>query len=299
MRINKLKGIIFASILMMSVGTIAVKAAPATDKQKTINSKKISEANRNTESILGDSAIVTPTIPATEEPSIEKPSTGVEEITNVTPTVVSSSKYKEVTLLTKEDIKKMTGVDVIYKNITSIYKELKKSSTWKIAGYNDKDATLIASRFSLNYKQTVSVLKKISKNSDLGLKVVLLHKPNYESAYVGAMEIVSDSEEDDKTGLKELEISIEYKRGSVELEYSIKKDGSIKAEYENEFTKEKLKGLEAQTKIEEILEGLNLSSNSQEAIVTFILDKLELDQNYKKFELEVDFNNGTKYEFER
>ena len=298
MRINKLKGIIFASILMMSVGTIAVKAAPATDKQKTINSKKVSEANRNTESILGDSAIVTPTIPATEEPSIEEPSTGVEEITNVTPTVVSSSKYKEVTLLTKEDIKKMTGVDVIYKNITSIYKELKKSSTWKIAGYNDKDATLIASRFSLNYKQTVSVLKKISKNSDLGLKVVLLHKPNYESAYVGAMEIVSDSE-DNKTDLKELEISIEYKRGSVELEYSIKKDGSIKAEFENEFTKEKLKGLEAQTKIEAILEGLNLSDNSQEAIVTCILEKLELDQNYKKFELEVDFNNGTKYEFER
>ena len=310
MRINKLKSVIFASVLMLSVGTIAVKAAPMTEKQKVTSSKKTSDTKRNTESSSIDSvtvtpttsateepSTVTPTIPATEEPSTEKPSTGVEETTNITPTVVASSKYKEVMMLTKEDIKKMTGMDVTYKNVTSIYKELKKSTTWNIAGYNDNDAKLIASRFSLNYKQTVGVLKKLTKNSNLGLKVVLLHKPNYQSAHIGVIETASDSEVNN-TALKELEISIEYKRGSVELEYSINKDGSIKAEYENDITKEELKGQEAQAKIEAILEGLNLSEKDQAAIVTNILNKLELDQNYKKFEFEADYNNGTKFEFE-
>ena len=210
---------------------------------------------------------------------------------------MSSTKYKEVTMITKEGIQKMVGVDVTYKNVSSIYKVFKQSSTWEKAGYNENDAKLIVSRITANYKQTVGILKKIAKNNELGLKVVLIHKPNYQSAYIGVIKTSSESDVNN-TALKELEITAKYKGGSVELEYSIKEDGSVKAEYENDFTKEELKGKVAQAKVEAILEGLNISEKNQEAIVTYILEKLELDKNYKKFEFEAKFNNGTKYEFQ-
>ncbi len=292
MRINKLKGAILASVLVLSVGTIAVKAAPISEKQKITTSKKTTETESSTKSTSIDAITVTPTVPAKDEAV-----SGNEENLAVTPTIVSSTKYKEVTMITKADIQKMAGMDVTYKNVSSIYKELKQSSTWEMAGYNENDANLIASRFTLNYKQAVGILKKIAKNSELGLKVVLLHKPNYQSAFIGVIKTSSESEVNN-TDLKEIEISIEYKGGSVELEYSIKQDGSVKAEYENELTKEELKGQAAQAKVEAILEGLNISEKNQEAIVTYILEKLELNQNYKKFEFEAEFNNGTKYEFQ-
>lgn len=291
MRINKLNGAILASVLVLSVGTIAVKAAPISEKQKVITTKK-TETKNSTESTSVDAITVTPTVPAKEETV-----SGNEENVAVTPTIVSSTKYKEVTMITKEDIQKMVGVDVTYKNVSSIYKVFKQSSTWEKAGYNENDAKLIVSRITANYKQTVGILKKIAKNNELGLKVVLIHKPNYQSAYIGVIKTSSESDVNN-TALKELEITAKYKGGSVELEYSIKEDGSVKAEYENDFTKEELKGKVAQAKVEAILEGLNISEKNQEAIVTYILEKLELDKNYKKFEFEAKFNNGTKYEFQ-
>lgn len=292
MRINKLNGAILASVLVLSVGTIAVKAAPISEKQKVITTKKTTETKNSTESTSVDAITVTPTVPAKEETV-----SGNEENVAVTPTIVSSTKYKEVTMITKEDIQKMVGVDVTYKNVSSIYKVFKQSSTWEKAGYNENDAKLIVSRITANYKQTVGILKKIAKNNELGLKVVLIHKPNYQSAYIGVIKTSSESDVNN-TALKELEITAKYKGGSVELEYSIKEDGSVKAEYENDFTKEELKGKVAQAKVEAILEGLNISEKNQEAIVTYILEKLELDKNYKKFEFEAKFNNGTKYEFQ-
>lgn len=290
MRINKLKGAILASVLVLSVGTIAVKAAPISEKQITA-SKNTTQTNSSTKSTSIDAITVTPTVPAKDEAV-----SGNEEKA-VTPTIVSSTKYKEVTMITKADIQKMAGMDVTYKNVSSIYKELKQSSTWELVGYNENDANLIASRFALNYKQAVGILKKIAKNSELGLKVVLLHKPNYQSAFIGVIKTSSESEVNN-TDLKELEVSVQYKRGSVEFEYNIKQDGSVKAEYENELTKEELKGQAAQAKVEAVLEGLNISEKNQEAIVTYILEKLELNQNYKKFEFEAELNNGTKYEFQ-
>lgn len=292
MRINKLNCAILASVLVLSVGTIAVKAAPISEKQKVITTKKTSETKNSTESTSVDAITVTPTVPAKEEMV-----SGNEENVAVTPTIVSSTKYKEVTMITKEDIQKMVGVDVTYKNVSSIYKVFKQSSTWEKAGYNENDAKLIVSRITANYKQTVGILKKIAKNNELGLKVVLIHKPNYQSAYIGVIKTSSESDVNN-TALKELEITAKYKGGSVELEYSIKEDGSVKAEYENDFTKEELKGKVAQAKVEAILEGLNISEKNQEAIVTYILEKLELDKNYKKFEFEAKFNNGSKYEFQ-
>lgn len=292
MRINKLNGAILASVLVLSVGTIAVKAAPISEKQKVITTKKTTETKNSTESTSVDATTVTPTVPAKEETV-----SGNEENVAVTPTIVSSTKYKEVTMITKEDIQKMVGVDVTYKNVSSIYKVFKQSSTWEKAGYNENDAKLIVSRITANYKQTVGILKKIAKNNELGLKVVLIHKPNYQSAYIGVIKTSSEPDVNN-TALKELEITAKYKGGSVELEYSIKEDGSVKAEYENDFTKEVLKGKVAQAKVEAILEGLNINEKNQEAIVTYILEKLELDKDYKKFEFEAKFNNGSKYEFQ-
>ena len=67
MRINKLNGAILASVLVLSVGTIAVKAAPISEKQKVITTKKTTETKNSTESTSVDAITVTPTVPAKEE----------------------------------------------------------------------------------------------------------------------------------------------------------------------------------------------------------------------------------------
>ena len=312
MRLNKFKGAVFASVIVLSIGAIAVKAAPSSEKQRGASTEKTTESTNVTSTVT---PTVVPTTTITLTPENTTTSTN-ESTSKVTPIVVSSTKYKEVTLLTKEDIKELTGFEVTSKNVFSIYKQLKKSSTWKAAGYSESDAELIASRFKNSYNQSIGILKKLAKNSKLNLKVVVIEKPNYQSASIGVSGYNSDKENtkpsEDKEGntntgatttpeaktLKELEVNINYKNGSIELEYSVKSDGSIKAEYQNDFTKEDLKGNAAQEKIEEILQGLDMKENNQEMNESHILSKLNLEKGYKQFQFEASYNDGKEIEFE-
>lgn len=312
MRLNKLKGAVLASVLVLSIGVVAVKAAPSSEKQKETSTVKSTEN-------VGVTA-TTPEKAITVSTSVEnvKPTTGIEETTSkVTPIVVSSTKYKVVTLITKADIKELTGIELTYKNTSSVYKQLKKSTIWEAAGYSANDAKLIAARFNNNYNQAVGILKKLAKNSKLNLKVVVLNKPTYQNAYIGVSGyngntetskpsldqegntnvVVTTTPEVTQSNLKELEINIDYKNGSVELEYSVKLDGSIKAEYQNDFTKEEIQGKAAKEKIEGILEGLDIKENNQTTILNHILTKLNLDKGYKEFQFEATYSDGKEIEF--
>ena len=109
--------------------------------------------------------------------------------------------------------------------------------------------------------------------------------------------MVTTTPEVTQSNLKELEINIDYKNGSVELEYSVKLDGSIKAEYQNDFTKEEIQGKAAKEKIEGILEGLDIKENNQTTILNHILTKLNLDKGYKEFQFEATYSDGKEIEF--
>ncbi len=300
MKLSKIKGAVLASIIVLSVGVIAVKAAPS------FTYAKVKETS------------VTPTVTPTETPTVTPsviPTETPSETITVSPIVISSTKYKEVTLLSKSGIEQITGFPLTSKNISSIYKELKKDDTWKAAGYSEDDAKLIANRFAKSYKQSIGILKKLAKVSNLGLKVVIIDKPNYKKASIGVTKDITNSdkpttaptttptttpgEEVTKLNLKELEISIEYKKGEIELEYEVKLDGTVQAEYKNDFTGENLKNEDAKVKIESLLNGLDIKESSQTTIVEHILNKLDIEKEYKEFQFEAEFYNGKKIQFEK
>lgn len=279
MKLNKIKGAVLASIIVLSVGVLAIKVVP------------------------------TPLYAKVKETSILQPTKTV----TVKPIVVSSTKYKEVTLLTKSDIKQITGFELTSKNITSIYNELKSESAWEMVGYSERDAELIANRFTKSYKQSIGILKKLAKISKLNLKVVIIDKPNYQNANIGVsnndtkLELPTitptvtptPSTEVVKSSLKELEISIDYKNGDIELEYEVDIDGTIEAEYQNDFTGEELQGKDAKAIIENILSGLDIKNSNQATIVNHILSKLNVEKGYKQFQFKAEFYDGKEIEFEK
>lgn len=206
MRLDEIKGAVMASVIILSIGVIAVKAAPSSEKQKG-NATYTTDNSGGTSAVIPtDTITVTPieTIKVTPTDTItvtktelakEDSTTGAEDTTSkVTPIVLSKTKYKEVTLISKADIKELTGFELTYKNITSIQKQLKKSSTWEAAGYSASDAKLIASRFTNRYNQTTGILKKLSKTNNLYLKVVVIDKPSYQNVNVGVSGYKADTE---------------------------------------------------------------------------------------------------------
>lgn len=310
MRLNKIKGAVLTSFIVLSVGVIAVKAAPVSSKQKdtsTAQPTQVMSVTTTPTKVLA----VTPV-----ESSEENQTTEVSDtISKITPVVVSSTKYKEVTLLSKSDIEEMTGFEFTARNITSIHKQLKKASTWKNIGYSAADSKLIANRFTKSYNQSIGILKKLYKVDNLNLKIVVIDKPSYQNASIGVSGYNADLEgskpnetnpgttpsipETTQSSLKELEISIDYKNGEVELEYEIKLDGTIKAQYQNDFTGEDLQAKDAQVKIENILTGLDVMESNQTIIENHILNKLNLAKDYKQFQYEAEFYDGKEIEFEK
>lgn len=309
MHFNKIKGAIMASIIVLAVGVVTVKAAPVNYNNKqnvtTISKSKKKQKKKS----------VTPTETITVTP-VDSSNDNGDTTSKVTPIVVTSSKYKVVTLLSQSDIEQITGLELTTKNVYSVYEQLKDEPFWEAAGYSESDAELISDRFEESYNQSISILKKIAKTDNLYLKVVVIHNPKYEKANIGVSKYQSNSEDskpdtstptptpspsDDvsKSSLKELEISIEYKKGDVELEYKVKSNGTIKAEYENEFTGEHLKSEEAKEIIESILEGLDINESNETVIIDHILNKLNLDKKYKEFSFEAEFTDGREIEFER
>lgn len=102
---------------------------------------------------------------------------------------------------------------------------------------------------------------------------------------------------------------LEFAEIDLEVEYADNKDydaeiekrssGEYKSELEDELNNQYLKGDEAFNHIYPIVEKLNINPDStKDEVIKEILQAFELEENYREFEVEIIFHDGTKVEFE-
>lgn len=101
-------------------------------------------------------------------------------------------------------------------------------------------------------------------------------------------------------GYHDISVEVEYS-DNQEFQFSIEQDRNepIEVEFENELTNEYLQGQEAFAKLYPVLETLEIKSDSSESnIIDKILSGFDLSNDYLKIEVEIEFNDGTKIDFE-
>lgn len=244
-------------------------------------------------------------------------------------TVISATPNETVITFTKAEIAGLVGKNFTVANVQSIYASLKSAATWQKAGYSKADAALVAARFANSNYQAIGILTEIANGTSVDLKVVVINNAYYKGVNIGTSNSATAPEvtepevtepevtepevtepevtepevtepttpEVSKAAVKDIEIDIEYKKKDIELDYEVKSNGTVKAKYKNEFTGEKLEGKAAQTKIEGVLNGLDVKNSSNSTISKHVLTKLKAGSDFKKFEFEVKYANNTKVEF--
>lgn len=98
----------------------------------------------------------------------------------------------------------------------------------------------------------------------------------------------------------EIELEVEYVDGK-EYEIEIEKDDNrpYEAKIEDELNDVYLQGREAFDEIYPKVEQLQISKDSEQVdVVEQVLNIFDLPDNYKKFEIEVKFNDGSELDFE-
>ncbi|MBD7908687.1 hypothetical protein H9659_10135 [Sporosarcina sp. Sa3CUA8] len=93
----------------------------------------------------------------------------------------------------------------------------------------------------------------------------------------------------------ELEIDVDNK-DAIDAEYEVEKE--FNPEYQNKLTNIDLEGAEAMDELDKMFDAVNLQHDmSAEEARDKILKYFQIDL-YSKFKLDVDFDDGTKLEFE-
>src|SRR5690625_2134789 len=97
----------------------------------------------------------------------------------------------------------------------------------------------------------------------------------------------------------EFELEMKYE-DDIEYEAEIKQsNNSIDADLEDELNGVDIKGEEAFNELFPMIEQLTIEQNTEkEAAISEVLDIFDLEDNYRKFELEITFNDGVKLEYE-
>ncbi|MGX7244881.1 YusW family protein [Enterococcus quebecensis] len=234
--------------------------------------------------------------------------------------VVESNYNKTVTLFNKADILEYTGLSLTSSNVSSVYNELVKASTWEAAGYSSSEASVIARDFGRSYYKSVNLLQKMTYQKDLHLKVILITKGyvkaefGLQSYYVPETPVTPEKPQEPETpiepetpetpvapeqsNLKKLEIQVTYTTGQqVQLQYQVNANGTIKAQYQDKSNKVQLQGSAAEEKIEGIIAGLDLKNGSEKEITSHILNKLGKGSSYKQFQFQGQFNDNTQVKF--
>lgn len=96
---------------------------------------------------------------------------------------------------------------------------------------------------------------------------------------------------------KEYSLEIDYQDNRVEVEYDRKTKG-IEARYLNKKTGEKIRGEEAENLIESKLLPIDYSAGEDD-IINKTIESLGLDQNYKKFELDIEYMDKSEFQIEK
>ncbi|EUJ33487.1 hypothetical protein MFLO_03053 [Listeria floridensis FSL S10-1187] len=239
--------------------------------------------------------------------------------------IVYQDAYKTIKEFNKVDLEQLTGIKLTAANVDKVYNKLTQTGTWVKAGYAKAKAQEIAQRVSAYTYQLKGILSDIAYSSNKGLKVTYVSNAWTTQVNFGSYGYGSSNNEGNENGgtvtpdpgeevgngnegevvapstgvlaVKDLEIEIEYKKGDVEIDYQVKKDGKVEAKYENELTGEKLKGAKAQVAIENLFAGFNMQSKNQNQIVKHVLNKLNLKNDFKEFKYEVEFPNKAEFEF--
>ncbi|MBC1307508.1 YusW family protein [Listeria booriae] len=221
-------------------------------------------------------------------------------------TVTYQDSYKTIQEFSKADLAKLTGVQVTAANVNSVYNQLKVNKTWTKAGFSADQAKKIVASVTAYTQQIKGILTGIAKSNNTGLRVVYVTTPYTTQVNFGTFGSSSSGSTGTDTpavtpaalSVTKIEVQIEYKKQDVEFQYEVKSNGTVKAKFENEFTKEKLEGAAAQAKIEAIFANFDIQKKSQTQIVNQVLTKLNLGKDYKEFEFEAKFSNNSKLEFE-
>lgn len=255
----------------------------------------------------------------------------VSEAASVEGNTIYQDAYKTIKTFSKSDLQTLTGITLTAKNVDSVYNKLTKAATWVDAGYSKAQAAKIAQGVSAYTYQLKGILSGIAASSNKSLKVIYVDKAwneqiNFGTEYTGGygdaenegneegndngtiVEPGGDVEDNSnnnetvkpstgKLAVKELDVDIEYKNFDVELQYEVKKNGTVEAKYENEFTGVEVKGAKAQRIIEGIFADFNMKSKNKNQIVSHVLGELKLKNNFKKFKYEVEFPNKSEFEF--
>ncbi|WP_439444016.1 YusW family protein [Listeria aquatica] len=255
----------------------------------------------------------------------------VSEAASVEGNTIYQDAYKTIKTFSKSDLQTLTGITLTAKNVDSVYNKLTKAATWVDAGYSKAQAAKIAQGVSAYTYQLKGILSGIAASSNKSLKVIYVDKAwneqiNFGTEYTGGygdaenegneegndngtiVEPDGDVEDNSnnnetvkpstgKLAVKELDVDIEYKNFDVELQYEVKKNGTVEAKYENEFTGVEVKGAKAQRIIEGIFADFNMKSKNKNQIVSHVLGELKLKNNFKKFKYEVEFPNKSEFEF--
>ncbi|WP_404441958.1 YusW family protein [Sutcliffiella horikoshii] len=94
------------------------------------------------------------------------------------------------------------------------------------------------------------------------------------------------------------DLEVEYEN-RVKYEAEYKAEGNGEAEIEDDINEVSLKGDEAYTELSPRLEQLKFDSNAdQQEVMTQVLEVFGLKDDYKEFELEVMFEDGTVKKYE-
>lgn len=105
----------------------------------------------------------------------------------------------------------------------------------------------------------------------------------------------------EELNLREFELEVEYaddREYEVEIEYH--RDGEIEAEVEDEINGIEIKDdLEAFNYVLPYMQQLGISKGmDKQQVIDHLLEVFELDPNYKEFEVEIEFLDGTEFEIE-
>lgn len=94
------------------------------------------------------------------------------------------------------------------------------------------------------------------------------------------------------------ELEVEYDN-NVKYEADYEAEGNGEAEIEDDLNEVSLKGDEAYTELSPRLEQLNFDSNSDDQeVISQVMEVFGLQDDFKEFELEVTFEDGTKKKYE-
>ncbi|MCM3585817.1 YusW family protein [Mesobacillus maritimus] len=94
------------------------------------------------------------------------------------------------------------------------------------------------------------------------------------------------------------DLDVEYKDNqSYEVDYENEKNG-MEAEIEDQRNNEKVSGDEAFEQLRPIFENFSFDQNTaKDEVISEVLKAFELNADYTKFELDIDFADGTKKEY--